>query len=289
MKKITLFSIFFEHSIRPRIPTSSKVSLSLHVVKAEVGNCKDTSKMDSVDLNLTIALVVETFGRFVKYSVQENDESPHPDIVQSSGVKRRNAFEILMTSQRSLQCKTLPDPVQEKNKKDKLYNNILSLLELKKLKVEYSEIQRFGDRLVRALCDTLWYIDGHHDVFHQRAIVIPSVFNPFQGYNCPEKTKHRKRQLTNMASDQLHHLASELLTLLQANYWEREYWREFKGDVAGLMQSLVGYTEYLSQKNKKVKHCHVLTTPVRELSSNLRLKFIPASTITRASISGDYN
>jgi hypothetical protein len=221
----------------------------------------------------------------VKYSVQENDESPHPDIVQSSGVKRRNAFEILMTSQRSLQCKTLPDPVQEKNKKDKLYINILSLLELKKLKVEYSEIQRFGDRLVRALCDTLWYIDGHHDVFRQRAIVIPSVFNPFQGYNCPEKTKHRKRQLTNMASDQLHHLASELLTLLQANYWEREYWREFKGDVAGLMQSLVGYTEYLSQKNKKVKHCHVLTTPVRELSSNLRLKFIPASTITQASIS----
>ena len=161
------FLDFFEHSIRPRIPTWSKVSLSLHVVKAEVGNCKDTSKMDSVDLNLTITLVVETFGRFVKYSVQENDESPHPDIVQSSGVKRRNAFEILMTSQRSLQCKTLPDPVQEKNKKDKLYNNILSLLELKKLKVEYSEIQRFGDRLVRALCDTLWYIDGHHDVFRQ--------------------------------------------------------------------------------------------------------------------------
>ena len=50
------FSIFFEQSIRPRIPTSYKVSLSL--VKAEVGTNKE--KLDIVDLNLAIAPVVES-------------------------------------------------------------------------------------------------------------------------------------------------------------------------------------------------------------------------------------
>ncbi|KAL5475675.1 hypothetical protein EMCRGX_G025520 [Ephydatia muelleri] len=110
-----------------------------------------------------------------------------------------------------------------------------------------------------------------------RGLPLFQIFKPFQGYNCPEKTKHRKCQLTN--------LASELLTLLQANPWEREYWCEFKGDVAGLIQSLVGYSEYLSQKNKQMKLYHVSSTPVRELSSNLRLKYIPASTITQTSIS----
>lgn len=65
----------------------------------------------------------------------------------------------------------------------------------------------------------------------------------FQVFLSPSRTtKHRKRQLGNLASDQLHHLASKLLTLLQANPWEREYWCEFKSDVASLVQSLVGYT-----------------------------------------------
>ena len=39
------------------------------LVKAEVGTGKD--KLDLVDLNLVIGPVVESFGRFVKYSVRE--------------------------------------------------------------------------------------------------------------------------------------------------------------------------------------------------------------------------
>ena len=43
-----------------------------------------------------------------------------------AGLVRGNVFEILMSSARALQStKSLPDSVQEKNKKDKLYNDLL--------------------------------------------------------------------------------------------------------------------------------------------------------------------
>ena len=52
--------------------------------------------------------------------------------------------------------------------------------------------------------------------------------------------KHRKREQRNLSCDQLRHLAGELSTLLQDNPWERELWCDFKHDVVGLAQPLVG-------------------------------------------------
>ena len=82
----------------------------------------------------------------------------------------------------------MPDPVQERNRKDKLYNDLLHLLGSKKLKLQSSEVHSFGERLVKALRDTLWYVDGHHEAFSQWSRALPNVFKTFKDYNCPEKT-----------------------------------------------------------------------------------------------------
>lgn len=129
---------------------------------------------------------------------------------------------------------------------------------------------------VRTLRDTLWHVDGHEDVFSRRSSAIPSAFASFKGYNCPEKTKHRKRQHGNLSRDQLNTMATELAVLLQSNAWEREHWCNFKEDVAGLVRALAGYAEYLTQKNKIVKVHHASATPVRELLNHLRVKFLPS-------------
>ena len=51
-----------------------------------------------------------------------------------------NAFEILMGSARALQsAKSLPDAVQEKNKKDKLYNDLLLMYRSRNLKMRANE------------------------------------------------------------------------------------------------------------------------------------------------------
>ena len=62
------FRHFFKQSI---LPSTSIVPLI--IVKVEVGTSKD--KLDLVDLNLVIGRVVESFGRFVKYSVRETELS----------------------------------------------------------------------------------------------------------------------------------------------------------------------------------------------------------------------
>ena len=145
------FRDFFYKSIQPHIPSASELSYDL--VHAAVGANKE--KMDKVDLDLPIIPVVESFGRFLKYSVNEKGSSA------GTSSMTRNAFEVLLASQRSLHGKQLPDPVQERNRKDKLYNDLFHLLGSKKLKLQSSEIHSFGERLVKALRDTLWYVDGH--------------------------------------------------------------------------------------------------------------------------------
>ena len=59
---------FFEQSIQPRIPASSKVSLSL--VKAEVGTNKE--KLDIVDLNLAIAPVLHLEDKFNDVEIRDH-------------------------------------------------------------------------------------------------------------------------------------------------------------------------------------------------------------------------
>ena len=99
--------------------------MTYELVRAELGTSKE--KMDRVDLDLPLIAVVESFGRFLKYLVEEKEK----DGASCSNTASKNAFDVLMNSQRSLQRSTmlrqLPEPVDERNKKDKLHNDLLLL------------------------------------------------------------------------------------------------------------------------------------------------------------------
>ena len=97
---------------------------------------------------------------------------------------------------RRLAGPALPQPIENlKTMKQRLHNDMLSLLSEKGLKWRGDEVFNVGLAFLRAIVDSLWIIDGHHDVFALRSIEIPSVFHPFSGYNLPERSKHRKRTL----------------------------------------------------------------------------------------------
>jgi hypothetical protein len=55
-----------------------------------------------------------------------------------------------------------------------------------------------GKTFIKVLVDILWYIDGHHEVLAKRGHKIPPLFHHFIGYNNPESSKHRKRNLQNL-------------------------------------------------------------------------------------------
>ena len=65
----------------------------------------------------------------VKFRVSTQSES-----VASSVNPVKNAFEIMMSNQRELCRPRLPERLIEKNKKDKLFNDLIDLLDSKGLK-----------------------------------------------------------------------------------------------------------------------------------------------------------
>ena len=79
-----------------------------------------------------------------------------------------------------------------KNKKNQLFNDILHFLDSFAVTVEESNKDELK-RLVVLLQNTFRHINGHHHVFEQRALAVPSIFSTFRGYNVPERSKHRKR------------------------------------------------------------------------------------------------
>ena len=53
-----------------------------------------------------------------------------------------------------------------------------------------------GDKFVKAVNDTLWALDPHHNQFHDRACALPSIFSEFQGFNDWQRKKQKKPQFS---------------------------------------------------------------------------------------------
>ena len=104
------------------------------------------------------------------------------DQCPSRSVETVNVLDILMAGQRRLCMPSLPNRVEERNRKDKLFNDLISLLESIGKKWPSSEVQSGKSFLT----NVLWYIDGHHETFEAQGCHIPELFKPFTGYNKPE-------------------------------------------------------------------------------------------------------
>ena len=121
-----------------------------------------------------------------------------------------------MSSQRALQrsrmSRQLPEPVDERNKKDKHFNDLL-FMESKSLKLEYKEIQSFGQRLVKTLRDTLLTPFGMLIAMKTHSLVdhLPSPVH--SGVTIVLRKRNRKRQQGNLSRDRLNTMAAELAVL----------------------------------------------------------------------------
>ena len=104
----------------------------------------------------------------------------------------RNAFMVLMASRLE---KHLPSKHAGENIRgdQKLYNDLLELLAAMNIGWTGDMVSTVGERCVKALASSLWYIDPQ---FHERSIRIPEVFEKFQGYNNWKLKKLKKPQLT---------------------------------------------------------------------------------------------
>ena len=116
-------------------------------------------------------------------------------------------------------------------------------------------------------------------MFRSRGFQLPSVFSIFTGYNTPEASKHRKRQVGNLSGETIANHAKHLFTCLQCSYWAIPAWHTFRDDVESLARSLSGYADYLGKKNKQMKFLHSQLQPVRTVGDNLQFQYLPSASV----------
>jgi hypothetical protein len=97
----------------------------------------------------------------------------HLDNVKCSQSYGCSTHEALVAGQQT--CGII-ELVQEKNKKGKLFNDIVIFLSQHGVVVINSSEIGLVKKVVGTLRDILWYIDGHHHVFDERAQAVLSIF-----------------------------------------------------------------------------------------------------------------
>ena len=139
------------------------------------------------------------------------------------------------------------------------------------------DVDGAGISFVSAVVDTLWYIDGHHQVFEKQGLKIPDIFSQFIGYNVPEASKHRKRSAMNMSQCTIHSHSASLFGHLQGLYWTHPKFAILKQATEELARCLLQYGDYLQSQNKHLKQSHASSTSIHQLSDSLSVNIIKKS------------
>ena len=232
-----------------------------------VGSSKDSLTLKA-NPDLAVNAVVLEFGKFMKIIVRFSED------VRIDTSQHFNAFDILKQSQLQLSRKRVPSCIEERNKKDKLYNSIIQYLEKEGLYWKSDEVISSGTNFVKSLCEILWYIDGHHSTISDRGYQIPACFKEFQGYNTPELSKHRKRSVNNMSAAVIESLSTKLFRLLQANYFSRDSWASMRRSCELLANTLHQYAHEIQDKNKMMKSVHSSISPWRSIENGIDVVYL---------------
>lgn len=173
------------------------------------------------DNQLNMGEVIQSFGKFLKFYVRA-------EATEVAMAPARNAFQVMLGAQRSIDTMKYPAVLTARNKKDELYNDLLLMFKSKNLSWKSEEVHNGSAiRVLQSLRDALWYVDGSHGTLNERSCRIPGTFHQFTGYNVPEKHKHRKRGAASLSREVLLSHSQALFTALQCSFWDRALWSHF--------------------------------------------------------------
>jgi len=226
-------------------------------------------------LELKMKLVTDTFGNFIKFYVSLPQLNQTDQSASTESAPCRNAFDIMMAAQREKMSHVLPDKIAVRNKKDQLFNDLVTMIEKKGLQWKPSEVEGgTAVNTLKSLCDAVWYVDGHHHTFAERNLKIPESLSNFVGYNQPEKSKHRKRSTAPMRASTLKSHSQQLFGNLQLPFWDRGEWKTLKPDIRSLAICLGDYADSLSVKKQRTSALRASLSPARTVGNNLTVEYL---------------
>lgn len=234
--------------------------------QALVGQSKTC--LNVIGVNSSVRGVSSVFGPFFKFFVEIQSQGPR-------AVPQRNAFEVMAAAQRALDAAErtgVPAAVSQKTRKDKMFNDLIELM--KKMKLKWRNPLADCTPFLKQLTNILWYIDGQYDTIEEKSSKIPDVFHSFQGYNCPEASKHRKRTRDNLKREELSSYVLFLQEAIHTSWMQQESFADFRILIEGLRNALSGYSTYLLSKSKYQSLHHALSSPAANPTDNSATRFI---------------
>ena len=73
-------------------------------------------------------LVADTLGNFIKFYVSLPQLNQTDQSASTESAPCRNAFDIMMAAQREKMSHVLPDKIAVRNKKDQLFNDLVTMI-----------------------------------------------------------------------------------------------------------------------------------------------------------------
>ena len=172
-----------------------------------------------------------------------------------------------MSANSILQLPPCPSSVAiSRSKKAEMKKDILLMLERKKLGWSPCAVSSSGESFINLTTDCLWYLDGYYQAFKDRCLEIPSEFNLFQGYNKPEASRHRRREVGTLDASTLDAFSSSLSKLLLQPWFDLKGWKAMRSNVSSLAECMAKYATYLKSKCDSIKTHHAALEPVRSAS-----------------------
>ena len=156
----------------------------------------------------------------------------------------------------------------------KLRNEILKLLDTMKVGWSPDVVSSTGERFLRQLTTTLWYLDSHHGKFQSQNIPLPQALSPFQGYN---DYKSKKEKQPRLSQDGLKSHMESLSAFLMQPWLSHFTFTPLREVVNKLADCMYKYMQYLQRHNENVKEYLQSTEPVRNPDEYSEMRKVPTS------------
>lgn len=234
-----------------------------------------------------IIQVIEQFGmRFFKLVVEHlpSCATRFPNLNSSKPV---NAFTVLMTAARDALGKDLPTVVKDpKTSMERLNDEVLKFFEEKECNFPRNAGAR-ATSFVSKLVELLYYVDGHYSKIESVVSIstrVPTVFKTrFSGFNCPEKHKHKKRNLSNLSEQKLEKYAIQMREVIQGQQFLNEMpWAEVKTQIFSLAEVREAYCLHLRYQSKRTKLAAATPRSEVEVKTNVKVVNAARDTVNHA-------
>ena len=242
-------------------------------------------------LDMPLSKVKESWSIWflVEERVEDNVDNNAVQIPNAiTAVPKRNAFEILMSAQKSTVSSASLQISESLNNKDLLFNDVVLLLNDDVLGIHLESVRR----LCKALTEGLWAIDSNHEQFNKAFVnnnckKLPEYFSQIyhkQYFNY----QSRKRAKPSLSQQKLSKCADELFDSL--DLWSNISFKneEFLEASRNLAEALLSYSQYLAKANKRMMENRAIATSSSVIIDKFALPNVVEAVVDASSLKKEY-